>query len=172
MKNLKKIIQDKSTIVDMSVLIISTIVKAIKWGDRLYRVAIHGPAAKDKPYPHIHIYDSKDIFPYKNFNFEISLVDILCDDEINLVCQQDRENHIDRRKRDLCDWTGYYKLRDSFEDWLYDTPSKPGEYIDNLHVIIHDYNEESPYGSENPLFDYIHNQGKVVMEKHMRYFET
>ena len=68
-----------------------------------------------------------------------------------------------------CLWN---KLRDSFEDWLYDTPSKPGEYIDNLHVIIHDYNEESPYGSENPLLDYIHNQGKVVMEKHMKYFET
>ena len=100
MEKLIKFIQDKSTIVDMPVLEISTIVKAIKWGDRLYRVAIHGPATKDKPYPHIHIYDSKDIFPYKNFNFEISLVDILCDDEINLVCQQDRENHIDRRKRD------------------------------------------------------------------------
>ena len=32
---MKKIIQDKSTIVDMPVLEISAVVKAIKWGDRL-----------------------------------------------------------------------------------------------------------------------------------------
>ena len=71
MKNLFKFIQEKFSIEpDMPVLEMSTIVKAIKWGNRFYRVAIHGPATNDRPYPHIHIYDSKDTFPYKNFNFE------------------------------------------------------------------------------------------------------
>lgn len=61
----------------------------VKLGKNHYRIALHGVAAGDRPYPHIHIYLENDHYPWKKFNFEISLVDLICDDELNLVCQQD-----------------------------------------------------------------------------------
>lgn len=173
MKSLIEYIQEKLGIIDIDspIMEMSTIVKAIKWDKRFYRVAIHGPSSKDRPYPHIHIYDSKDTYPYKQFNFEISLVDILCYDEINLVYQQDKSNGIDRKNKTKCSWNGYRKIRDSFEDWLTDKPTRAGEFIDNLDVIIHDYNEEAPYGDNNPLLEYIKDQGKKVLPKYQKYFK-
>ncbi len=173
MKNILVYIQEKLGIIDpdMPIMEMSTIVKAVKWDKKFYRVALHGPAVGDRPYPHIHIYDSKDTYPYKKFNFEISLVDILCYDEINLICQQDKENGIDRRNRNKCSWVGYRKIRDSFEDWLFEKPIKVGNYKDNLEVIINDYNEESPLGDKNPLLECIKDHGKKVLPKYLKYFE-
>lgn len=71
----------------------------VKLGKNLYRIALHGVAAGDRPYPHIHIYLKNDHYPWKKFNFEISLVDLICNDELNLVCQQDKSKGIDRRNR-------------------------------------------------------------------------
>lgn len=172
MRSLIEYIQEKLGIIDpdMPIVEMSTVVKAIKWDKEYYRVALHGPATKDRPYPHVHIYLSKDSYPYKKFNFEISLVDLLCYDEINLICQQDKSKGIDKRNRSKCSWNGYRKIRDGFEDWLFDKPSRPGEFIDNLHVIIHDYNEEAPIGDDNPLMEYIKDQGKKILPKYLKYF--
>ena len=54
-------------------------------GKDMYKIVIHGPASNDRPMPHIHIYLNNDVFPYSQFNFEISIVDIVCKDEINLI---------------------------------------------------------------------------------------
>lgn len=75
-------------------------------GKRQYKIAIHGPATNDIPMPHIHIYLNNDIFPYSQFNFEISLVDIVCFDKITLIAQTDRDNNIKRTNKDECSWEG------------------------------------------------------------------
>lgn len=170
---LKERLQEHLDIIDKDVPIneMATIVKAINWGGHFYRVAIHGPNTADRPYPHIHIYDSRDTFPYKKFNFEISLIDILCYDEINLICQQDKSNKINRKNKAKCNWNGYRKIRDGFEDWLFDKPSRAGNFNDNLEAIIHNYNEEAPLGDEDSLLNYIKDQGKKVLPKYKKYFE-
>lgn len=141
----------------------------VKLGKQHYRVALHGVAAGDRPYPHIHIYLENDHYPWKKFNFEISLVDLICDDELNLVCQQDRANGIDRRNRKKCDWKGYRDLRDDFEDWLEDKCTKPGNFINNLHFLIYTYNEEN--NQKNSLQNYVKSQGKSILTKYKKYFE-
>lgn len=71
-----------------------TVSRIVKWGKSRYKMFIHGPSSKDKEYPHIHIYAATDYYPYNLFNFEVSLIDIVCKDEINFVCQQDKDAHI------------------------------------------------------------------------------
>lgn len=141
----------------------------VKLGRDHYRVALHGVAAGDRPYPHVHIYKKDDHYPWKKFNFEISLVDLVCNDELNLVCQQDRNNRIDRRNRMKCSWTGYRDLRDDFEDWLEDKCTKPGAFINNLHFLIYAYNEEN--NEKDSLQSYIKSKGKSILSKYKKYFE-
>lgn len=80
----------------------TTISRNEKFGKDNYRVSIHGPASADREIPHIHIYLANDITPYNKFNFEISLTDILCKDEINLIYQRDIKNHIMRSNKSKC----------------------------------------------------------------------
>lgn len=49
----------------------------------------------------------------------------------------------------------------------------PGEFIDNLDALIWSYNNESPYNPDfdNPLHEYIKNQGKKVLAKYLKYFQ-
>lgn len=91
------------------VLEMATISKKLKVGNTTYKVAVHGPASKD---------------PYKEFNFEISLVDLLCYDELNLVTMIDKEKHLNITNRNKCSWKGYRGLHDEFEDWL----ERPSEF--------------------------------------------
>lgn len=83
-----------------------------KWGRKTYKIAVHGASSKDRPIPHIHIYLNNDINPYTKFNFEISLIDILCKDEINLIFQTDKKKNIDNRNRKQCTWTGYSEIKE------------------------------------------------------------
>ncbi|MBO5849961.1 MAG: hypothetical protein J6Q47_01600, partial [Paludibacteraceae bacterium] len=68
-----------------------------RWDKTDYRISV----SKDGETPHIHIYLLKDD-DHTNFNFEVSLVDILCNDEINLIYQLDRKNNIMRTHRREC----------------------------------------------------------------------
>ena len=88
----------------------ATISRNEKFGKDNYRVSIHGPASADRENPHIHIYLANDIIPYNKFNFEISLTDILCKDEINLIYQRDIKNHVMRSNRYKCSWDEYKNL--------------------------------------------------------------
>lgn len=175
MKSIIEYIQQKLGIVDISspILEMSTICKYIKWGKYNYRIAIHGPSSKDRPYPHIHIYLANDTYPYKQFNFEVSLIDILCYDEFNLVCQQDKSKNLNIKNKSKCSWEGYRAVRDGFEQWLFSKSDMPGEFIDNLDALIWSYNNESPYNPDfdNPLHEYIKNQGKKVLPKYLKYFQ-
>ena len=103
----------------------ATITKDIKWGNEHFRVAVHGTAAGDRDVPHIHIYLSNDKKPYNKFNFEVSLVDILCYDEVNLIFQRDEKTGKRISNRNKCSWEGYKKIADGFEDWLEQKPTTP-----------------------------------------------
>lgn len=138
--------------------------------NRLYKIAIHGPSSKDREYPHIHIYDAKDT-SLKQFNFEISIVDILCSDELVLITQVDKSRRLHKMNRNSCSWEGYRKLKVAFEDWLYSSEvTFPGEFKDNLDAILWSYVNESPCNTMNSLLDYISSRGKKILPKFKEYF--
>ena len=149
----------------------ATIGNGVKLDNKmLYKIAIHVASSKDRNYPHIHIYDFKDL-SLKKFNFEISLVDILCYDEINLIAQIDKYNNIKHMHRKSCTWEGYRKLYNGFEDWLFSNKvEKRGEYIDNLDAIIWACIEEGKSIADNFILYYIKEHGMKVLNKYKKYF--
>lgn len=157
--NIKKYLQEKLNIVEPSIPIIemATIDKTVKVYKDTYRIALHGPAVVDRPYPHFHIYLANDIFPYNRFNIEISLIDLLCYDELNI------------KNRNRCSWSGYKKLHDRIEDWLEEPcTGLPGNFQNNLEALIWSYDNESNDG--NSLLEYINYHGKKVLPKYEKYF--
>lgn len=136
-----------------------------------YKIAIHGIDASDRPNPHIHIYMSDDVRPFSKFNFEISLCDILCKDEINLIKMKDKKKDININNRDKCSWKGYHRLHDEFEDWLFSKSKYPGEFKDNLDAIVWNYNHECT-GSVNYVKEYIKEQGWKVLPKYKYYVDN
>lgn len=154
---------------DCPILEMATIGKNIQLGKNKYRIEIHGPASKDRDVPHIHIYLSNDSHPWNKFNFEISLVDIIVNNEINLIRMKDVISKKNLTNRSKCSWDGYKKMYYDFEDWLYsDNVTIRGEYIDNLDALIYWFNEESNY--DNALLMYIHDKGLKVHPDNFKYF--
>lgn len=151
------------------VLEMATISKQLRAGNTTYKVAVHGPSSKDRDYPHIHIYKSNDTYPYREFNFEISLIDLLCYDELNLVAMVDKDNKIHIKHRNKCHWAGYRDLRDEFEDWLGRPSDFPGNFNNNLEAIVWAYDNES--NDKDALVNYIKDHGKKVNEKYKRCFD-
>ena len=150
----------------------ATIGRDVKFDKNLYDVAIHGASTADRPYPHIHIYLANDRNRQK-FNFEISLIDILAYDEINLIAQIDKAAGINRKNRRICSWTGYRRLKDNFEDWLSQKPKElPGEWKDNLHAICwacdhESYRYEGKDGSY--IKNYMNDRGLSIIDKYKDY---
>lgn len=173
MKSILEYIQEKLGIVEPSMQIVemATVDKKVKVGKDTYRIALHGPAVGDRPYPHFHIYLANDMFPYKKFNIEVSLVDLLCYDELNVVAIQDKEKGTNIKNRDKCSWLGYRKLHNTIEDWL-EKPCTglPGRFANNLEALIWSYDNESNQGLS--LLEYIKDQGKKVLPKYKKYFEN
>lgn len=147
--------------------------KKLKWGKWQYRVAIHGADTKDRPYPHIHIYDANDSKPGLTFNFEVSLIDILCKDEINLVAQKDyrKRKRLYISNKSKCSWEGYSDILDNFEDWLMDKSNRPGEFKDNLDFLIWSYNDET-LSETKALQKYIEEQGLKILHKYQWYIDN
>ena len=134
-------------------------------------IMVHGTNAGDRQIPHVHICLNDDVRPFNKFNFEIALDEILCYDELNLIRMSDKNNGIDKKNRSLCSWNGYNKLKNEFEDWLYQKSNKRGEFIDNLDALIYFYNEESTNThQQNPLLKYIQDHGMKVLYKYKKYF--
>lgn len=134
-------------------------------------IALHGTKAGDRKRPHIHIYLNNDKRPFFKFNFEIALDEILCYDEINLIRMKDQSKNLDIKNRNNCSWNGYNKLKNDFEDWLYDKCKKRGDFIDNLDAIIYNYNFESRISDNvNPLLEYIKEHGMKILDKFKKYF--
>ena len=134
-------------------------------------IMVHGTNAGDRQRPHVHICLNDDVRPFNKFNFEIALDEILCYDELNLIRMSDKNNGIDKKNRSLCSWNGYNKLKNEFEDWLYQKSNKRGEFIDNLDALIYFYNEESTNShQQNPLLKYIQDHCMKVIYKYKKYF--
>lgn len=172
MKTIKEFIDSLLMFPEKKVYEMATIGKPVLNKEKRI-VAIHGVNSGDRPYPHIHIYLASDKFPYNEFNFEISLIDILCKDEINLVRMRDKKTRKLINNKDKCSWEGYSKLRDDFEDWLFGVSTFPGDFIDNIDAIIWNYNNESEYAKEqNALLGYIRSQGMKVLENYKKYFNS
>lgn len=147
--------------------------KKVKWGKHFYRVSIHGADTKDRPYPHIHVYDADDPKPGMSFNFEISLIDILCKDEVNLIKQEDyrRSKKIVKKNRNNCSWKGYQDIKDGFEEWLFDKCDRPGEFKDNLDFLIWSYNDET-LSIKNALQSYLKEHDLNVLNKFEWYLKN
>lgn len=150
----------------------SDIQRDIRIGNNIYSFALHGQGSKDRNYPHVHIYLTKDHSQTK-FNLEISLIDILCNDEINLIRQLDRTKpkKINIKNRERCSWTGYKDIKYEFEDWL-EKPYKriEGIYKNNLDALISEYNFTGSLDDKNPFLAYVQGQGKKILPKYRYLF--
>lgn len=149
--------------------------KGVALSSGRYNIAVHGASSKDREYPHFHIYLTGDN-SQKQFNFEISIIDLLCNNELNLIRQLDKtkKKKVDIKNREYCSWEGYSKLLYDLEDWL-EKPYRKIErqYKNNLHAIVEKYNEESEDLSDNYILDYISKQNKKVdKEYHYLFSET
>lgn len=148
-------------------------------GGRLYRIAVHGSSLNDFEEPHFHIYlDTEEGLDYLNppFNFEISLMDFLSKDELNLLSQIDKERDV-RHMMDGCSWEGYEELR---EDLIYffnnrHVSKRISCFRDNLDFLIHIWNEQHDFMYEqkgiNPLKEYFTNHNIPILDKYKIYFE-
>ncbi len=149
-----------------------------KWGKHTYKIATHGMMSADRPTPHIHIYYNKEKnMKNPSFNFEISLIDILCKDEINLIFQVDRDNNIKNTNRIFCSWKGYAEIKDGFRKFLSDSPkmSRFGYFKDNLERAIYEWNRESDYSAtmngQNILGKYFKEHDLKALPKYQKYLE-
>lgn len=165
-------IQDLLNKEDNMLLEMATIQHNVPLGKDNYTIAIHGPSSKDRDNPHIHIYLTKDN-SLKQFNFEISLVDLLTTGELVLIRQIDRtgKKKIDIKNRDKCSWDSYNKIKYDFEDWLEEKHKKlPQVFKDNLDSIIWNYNNEWEKKSDNYLLQYIKDKNKTILPEYNKYF--
>lgn len=170
MKSLKEYINTSQWDPEDFIIEMATIGRPIL-NKKKYHIAIHGVLAGDRPNPHIHIYLSDDVSPYNKFNFEISLIDILCNDEINIIKMRDEHKGINKTNKEKCSWDGYTQLKYDFEDWLFFKCTKPGNFENNLDACIYWYNEEGDPQSNNPIRDYIKEHGLTVLDKYQKYID-
>lgn len=148
------------------VLEMAQVGRNVKLGRHIHDLAVHGTNAGDRAYPHLHIYKIRGD---KTFDFEVSLLDIVCDDEINLISMKDKSARINRRNRRICSWEGYKAMFNDFEEWLDEIPKRPGafEYKNNIDYCVWAYNDESGGDKEyNPFLEYVRSQGKKVHPLH------
>ena len=149
-----------------------------QWGDRMYKIQLHGLSAKGDETPHIHIYLKDDAFKTR-FNFEISLIDILSKDKINLMSQLDSERHIQRTSRKKCSWDGYDYILEGLKTYLFGAvqlPSYRSLCADNLDVAIYAWNTETDVlkmqNGGNPLKEWLDSHGVEVLPKYQLYFAS
>jgi hypothetical protein len=149
---------------------------AEKWGKDKYSIQIHGAATADREVPHLHIYRFNDNGK-KQFNFEISLIDLVSKDEINLIYQLDREKNVKNTNRNECTWTGYRDVYDGLREYLFSAPKLPkykSNYIDNLDVAISAWNQETDMfkvaEGGNPMKEWLDSHGVNILPIYEKYF--
>ena len=167
---------DEFLSISVPILEMATIKKDNFWNGEHFRVAVHGPTKntlntpKDRPTPHIHIYLTRDVYPYNLFNFEISLVDIFAKGEYNLLKQKDNQtiHKFKGVKEGLeCSWIGYGDILDGLKSLLstkVNVEKNNVICVDNLQYCIETYNEESNVMTENPFLDYIQEHHKEYLK--------
>ena len=147
-----------------------------KWGKNTYKIAVHGASTKDRPTPHIHIYLNNDQNPYSKFNFEISFIDLICEDKIIPIYQLDRQNNVKNTNRRECTWNGYKEIAEGLRIFLSEScTSKFGDFSSNLERIIYEWNRETDFvktnNGGNPLKDYLNLYGLTPHPKYAKLFE-
>lgn len=167
MKRLSKQILEQLS--DQHLFEMATIASDVMLDNSHKSIQIHGTNAGDRETPHIHIYNVGDKI---GFNFEVSLIDIICYDEVNLVKMTDKKHHVSINNRSKCSWDGYSRIKRNFEAWLTDRCEIPGDYKNNLDAIIYWYNRES-YSREvsNPLLKYLSVRGLKVHDNYRYLFD-
>lgn len=145
-----------------------------KWGKHIYRIAVLG--GTENPNPHIHIFRGDEDQPFTMFDFEISIVDILCKDEINLISQVDRVNNVMINNPTDCNWDGYAEIYHGFRRFLSrSSNSRYGHFMDNLDRAIYDWNRETDFlkteNGGNPLKEYLDANNLEVLTQYLKYFE-
>lgn len=119
-----------------------------KWGKNTYKVAIHGLSSGDRSVPHIHVYlQNERNTRAPMFNFEVSLLDILQKDEINLIYQKDARHNLQITNRRECSWTGYADIYNGLKLFLSEDSDTPvfGLPTSNLGRAIYEWNKETNY---------------------------
>lgn len=146
-----------------------------KWGNKTYKIAVHGASTKDRPTPHLHIYLNDDVNPYTQFNIEVSLVDLLCNDRITPIYQHDADNNILRTNRKSCTWEGYRDIFNGLKAFFEEGPikTKHGTFDNNLDRAIYEWNRETDLikteNGGNPLKEYFDKRGIVPLPKYQKY---
>ncbi len=148
-----------------------------KCGKDTYSIQIHGASTADKPIPHIHIYKYNDNTK-KQFNFEISLIDLVSKDQITLIRQLDREKNINHKNRDKCSWQGYNDIYNCLRSYLFgEVQSRlyKGICVDNLDAAIYAWNQETDMlktnDGGNPMKEWIDAKGIQILPEYQKYFE-
>lgn len=140
-----------------------------RWNEVDYRIAVHGSVPQVEDSPCIHIYLLADI-SHDKFDFAVSLVDILCKDEVNLISQTDVAKNVIRTNEYECSWEGYESIYEGLKTFLSDRSFiRPYASCENgLHASITAYNAESNSRS-NALKDYLDKQGLIVLPQYAKY---
>ena len=147
------------------------------WGKYTYKIAVHGASTNDRPTPHIHIYLNTDQNPYNRFNFEISFIDLICNDRITPIYQLDKQNHLKHTNRRECSWVGYNEIADGLKEFLARPcpQSKFGTFSTNLERVIYEWNRETDFvktnNGGNPLKEYLDSHGLTPHPKYKDLFE-
>jgi len=125
-----------------------------------YIIAIWGHLSDDRITPHIHIWRANDAKnDYKNFNLDVSLVDILVNKKLVLLSKKDTKRNVDEIGRTE-DWAPFDSIKNVFWEKL-----EENEYS-LLEAIIDTWNKERDFiktdRGGNPLLDWLNKRGLQV----------
>ena len=133
-----------------------------------YVIAIWGDLLNDRTVPHVHIWKASDANnKYKNFNLELSLIDILVNDKLVLLRKTDTERNIDEVGRTE-NWTPYNSIKRVIIKAFAD------ENADLLGKLIYTWNierdiEKTDKGG-NPLKEWMDERNLKPLPKYEKYF--
>lgn len=123
-----------------------------KWGDATYKIAV----LSDESTPLIHVYRNGE----EEFDLGVSLIDILCKDEINIVCLFGNE-------------TDYDDIITGLRNFLF-RPCVNKLFADNLERVIYDWNRETDFvkaerEGKNVLAQYLTQNNFTPLPKYKKY---
>jgi len=137
------------------------------------RTFIRGPEYDDGREPHFHITFANH--EGDDFRFEISLIDILAKDELNLVAMRDSrdpEGEIVHLIKDECSWKGYEDLREGVRAYLAEEETDSMRFLrkgdTHLHSIVRawDWENHDEGICGYVLDDYLRQNGISVLPKY------
>ena len=120
---------------------------------------------------------TRKIYPYSEFDFEISLIDLICEDEIRLTYQLDKQKKLERTIKDECSWQGYEYILNGVRSFLSqpNNNSRYNDFADNLERVIFEWNKGTDFiktsNGGNPLKEYLQSNNLTPHSKYERCFQ-